>query len=124
MLDKLTAAVLAAVNARTDGSYQVLEEGELLSALPTRLGTDPTGLSNALRYLSERGYIDVKYSDKGTYCICSLPKGRSYEETSGAERRSDKKSFRNRLLLTFLGSMLGAFAGGLLAGLLIIFTLV
>lgn len=123
MLDKLTAAVLAAVNARTDGSYKVLEEGDILSALPDRFGTDPTGLSNALRYLSERGYIDIKYSDKGTYCVCSLPKGRSYEETSGAERRSDKKSFRGRLLLTFFGSMLGAFVGGVLAGMLIFFTL-
>ena len=123
MLDKLTAAVLAAVNARTDGSYKVLEEGDILSALPDRFGTDPTGLSNALRYLSERGYIDIKYSDKGTYCVCSLPKGRSYEETSGAERRSDKKSFRGRLLLTFFGSMLCAFVGGVLAGLLIFFTL-
>lgn len=121
MLDKQTAAVLAAVNARTDGSYKVVEEGELLCALPARLKTDATGLANALRYLSERGYVDVKYSDKGTYCICSLPKGRSYEESAGAERRGDRKRSKSRFLLFFFGAMAGAFAGSLLAGVLMYF---
>ena len=99
----------------------VVEEGELLCALPARLKTDATGLANALRYLSERGYVDVKYSDKGTYCICSLPKGRSYEESAGAERRGDKKRSKSRFLLFFFGAMAGAFAGSLLAGVLMYF---
>lgn len=121
MLDKQTAAVLAAVNARTDGAYKVVEEGELLCALPARLKTDATGLANALRYLSERGYVDVKYSDKGTYCICSLPKGRSYEESEGAERRGERRYSRSRFFLVLFGALAGAFAGSFLAGVLLHF---
>ena len=85
MLDGLTASVLGAVNAASDGSYKVLEAGELLGALPAEEKTDEAGLENALRYLSERGYIDLRYSDGGTFCLCSLPKGRSYAETLRAE---------------------------------------
>ena len=107
MLDKLTASVLAAVNAQTDGSYKVLEEGEILAALPPRIHTDGEGLANALRYLSERGYIDIRYSDKGTYCVCSLPKGRTYAETSAAEKGEKKVKGR------FWAIFFGAFAGGL-----------
>ncbi len=118
MLDKLTASVLAAVNAQTDGSYKVLEEGEILAALPPRIHTDGEGLANALRYLSERGYIDIRYSDKGTYCVCSLPKGRTYDEAAGAEKHRGKRTFRNQMLLTFFAALLGAFAGGCLAGVL------
>ena len=54
MLDKLTAAVLDAVNAGTEGSYKVMEAGELLSALEGREKTDEAGLANALKYLGER----------------------------------------------------------------------
>ena len=69
MLDKLTASVLAAVNAETDGTYKVLEEEELLAELPPRVKTDAAGLANALRYLSERGDIDGRDSEKGTECV-------------------------------------------------------
>lgn len=92
MLDGLTASVLGAVNAASDGSYKVLEAGELLGALPAEEKTDEAGLENALRYLSERGYIDLRYSDGGTFCLCSLPKGRSYAETLRAEQSAAKPS--------------------------------
>lgn len=101
MLDKLTASVLAAVNSETDGAYKVLEESEIMAEIPPRLKTDSAGLANAMRYLSERGYIDIRYSEKGTYCVCSLPKGRTYDETAGAERYRGKRTFRNQMLLTF-----------------------
>ena len=116
MLDKLTASVLAAVNSETDGAYKVLEESEIMAEIPPRLKTDSAGLANAMRYLSERGYIDIRYSEKGTYCVCSLPKGRTYDETAGAERYRGKRTFRNQMLLTFFGALAVAFVGGCLAG--------
>lgn len=117
MLDGLTASVLGAVNAASDGSYKVLEAGELLGALPAEEKTDEAGLENALRYLSERGYIDLRYSDGGTFCLCSLPKGRSYAETLRAEQSAAKPSAapRGRWLSAFLGAFAGGFAGALAA---------
>lgn len=123
MLDKLTASVLAAVNSETDGTYKVLEESEIMANIPSRLKTDSAGVANAMWYLSERGYIDIRYSEKGTYCVCSLPKGRTYDETAGAERYRGKRTFRNQMLLTFFGALAGAFVGGCLAGLLFLLVL-
>lgn len=117
MLDGLTASVLGAVNAASDGSYKVLDAGELLGALPAEEKTDAAGLENALRYLSERGYIDLRYSDGGTFCLCSLPKGRSYAETLRAERCAAKPSAapRRGRLIVFFGAFAGGFAGALAA---------
>lgn len=121
MLDHLTAAVLEIVNAGSDGSYKVLETSDFLSALPDRLKTDEAGLDNSLRFLSERGYIDIRYSDKGTYCLCSLPKGRTYAESAAKEE--EKKKSRGGVLAVFFGALAGGFLGALAAGLLAAFYL-
>ena len=118
---KLTAAVLGIVNAETDGSYKVLDAAEISRALPARLQTNSDGVANALQYLSERGYIDIRYSDRDTFCVCSLPKGRTYAEGVSADRTRGKRTFKNQLLLTFFGAMSGAFVGGILAGILMTF---
>ena len=116
MLDHLTAAVLVIVNAGSDGSYKVLETSDFLSALPDRLKTDEAGLDNSLRFLSERGYIDVKYSDNGTYCLCSLPKGRMYAENTAAEAAEKKAKGKFFLLFAaaFVGALIGSFAACIL----------
>ena len=118
MLDKLTAAVLGTVNAASGGAYKVMETPELIESLPPKLKTDAAGVENALRYLSERGYIDIRYFDRGTCCVCSLPKGRTYEESAEAGRARAEKRGKLRWLPAFLGAFFGAFAGGSLASLL------
>ena len=118
MLDRLTQSVLDYVNAQTDGSYKVLEAADFLAAVPARVHTDEAGVENALRYLSERGYIDIRYSDRGTYCVCSLPKGRTYEESAEAGRARAEKRGKLRWLPAFFGAFFGALAGGSLAALL------
>ena len=120
MLDKLTAAVLGAVNAASGGAYKVMETDEFIAALPSDSKTDAAGVENALRYLSERGYIDIRYFDRGTCCVCSLPKGRTYEE-SAAEKHPAEKRGKLRWLPAFLGAFFGAFAGGALVSLLYFF---
>lgn len=118
MLDKLTAAVLDAVNAGTDGSYKVMDADDFSAALQ---GADANALDSALKYLAERGYIDIRYSNKGTYCLCSLPKGRTYSETVMQER-TEKKT-RGRFWAVFFGAFAGGFLGALAAGLLAAFLL-
>lgn len=119
MLDKMTSAVLDIVNAGTDGAYKVMETADLLALLPPRLNADETGLANALRFLSERGYIDIKYSDRGTYCLCSLPKGRTYAENAAAETAERKA--KGKFVLLFFGAFAGALAGSLIVGLVFLF---
>lgn len=113
MLDKLTKTVLDVVNAQTGGAYKVLESEDFLGALPAGLSADEEGIAAALGYLSERGYVDMKYSDRGTYCVRSLPKGRTYAE---AQAQSDEAPSAGRrrggFFPAFLGALLGALAGG------------
>ena len=121
MLDKLTAAVLGVVNEGSDGSYKVMDISDFLSALPGKLGADEAGVESAIKYLSERAYIDVRYSDKGTYCLSSLPKGRTYAETAAEEEAKRKK--RGGFFALFFGALAGAFIGALAAGFILPFFL-
>ena len=118
MLDKLTAAVLEIVNEGSGGAYKVMDADDFLPALKES-GKDGAGLESALRYLGERGYIDIRYAVKGTYCLCSLPKGRTYAETAAAER-AEKKT-KGKFLAFFFGAFAGGFLGALAAGLLAAF---
>lgn len=113
MLDKITSAVLEIVNAGTEGSYKVMETADFLALLPAKRKTDEQGLANALKFLGERGYIDVKYSDNGTYCLCSLPKGRMYAENTAAE--AAEKKAKGKFFLLFAAAFVGALIGSLAA---------
>ena len=65
--------------------------------------------------------IDIRYADKGTYCLCSLPKGRTYAETY-AEEKSVRKE-KGKFWAVFFGAFSGGLAGSLIAGLLAAFLL-
>ena len=123
MLDRLTQSVLDYVNAQTDGSYKVLEAADFLAAVPARVHTDEAGVENALRYLSERGYIDIRYSDRGTYCVCSLPKGRTYAERAAVDETKGRQASRRSFLYGFFGGLAGGLIGALAAGLILAFFL-
>lgn len=122
-MDKLTSSILAIVNSQTGGAYKVMEAKDFIDALPEKSKTDETGVSNALQYLSERGFVDIRYSDRDTYCVCSLPKGRTFEESSGAEKTRGRRGVRGQWLGAFFGALAGAFAGSFLAGLLFLMLL-
>lgn len=112
MLDKRTAAVLRAVTAEGEG-YRVMDAGELAGALPERLKADGRTVDADLRRLAAEGYISVKYSEAGTYCVAPLPKG--------MEAAKEEARTRARLRLrvsAFWLPFAGAFAGGALAALL------
>ena len=71
-----------------------------------------------LDYLSENGYINIKYSGGGMYCICPLPLGRGY-----CEQEADKKSecilqLKYFMSAAFFGSFAGAVLGALVFALI------
>lgn len=119
MLDKLTQSVLDKINTDSDGSYKVMDSSDFLSALPSGMTADENGVSNAIKYLSDRGYVDLKYSDNGTYCVCSMPKGRQYSENAPIALSENPKRGRTYFAIAFAGGFLGALAGGAVIALII-----
>ncbi len=120
MLDRLSSAVLCVVDSETGGAYKVLDEEDILTALPGNWGADGTDIQHALRILCEYGYIDLRFSDAGTYCVRSLPKGREYRERERADRIREKRELRLRLLAVFFGALVGALLGCLPALLFVV----
>ncbi|HIU59662.1 MAG TPA: hypothetical protein IAC57_06125, partial [Candidatus Scatosoma pullistercoris] len=73
-------------------------------------GVTSESLAQMLGYLSENGYINIKYSGSGMYCVCPLPLGRSY-----CEREAEKKDECAVQVRYFVGAaFFGAFAGAVL----------
>lgn len=119
MLDKRSSALLFKINTICSaGSYQIVEEGELLSCFPAKFGMGAEGLQRILSYLEERGFIEIKYADGGVYCISPLPDGRLYFENVLSERSEGARKKRNLFVLTVIGAFLGSFMGAAIACLL------
>lgn len=114
MLDRRTSALLQTINDFcASGTYKVFSEEDFLSAFPEGWGVNAESLSQMLVYLSENGYINIKYSGGGMYCVCPLPLGRSY-----CEREAEKKDESSVQLRYFMAAaFFGSFAGGVLAAL-------
>ncbi len=115
MLDERTAAVLAAVNAATEGKYKVLDAEDLSPAVAEE-GRDT--LEESLKVLAEEGYIETRYAERGTYCLRSLPKGLAYVPALPEREMAPVRREKGNVLPAFLGALAGAFAGGCLAGVL------
>lgn len=111
MLDKRTERILDIINNKCeDGAYKVLESQDIIAALDGPAQVDTDSLSDIIDYLCEREYVRCKYSDKGTYCIAPLPRGRMYYEKKEEQQRS-RTSYRRLVVLAFLGSLLGGALG-------------
>ena len=63
MLDKRTSALLQTINDFcSSGTYKIFSEEDFLAAFPERWGVTAESLCQMLDYLSENGYINIKYS--------------------------------------------------------------
>ena len=115
MLDAKTTAVLAHLNALcVGGGYKIIEEKEVLSALPKEQEIESVTFREIMRFLTEREWISVKYEGEGQYCLAVLPKGRTVLETQGASIREGKMfSTKSPFTGALLGALLGAFLGAI-----------
>lgn len=119
MLDERTAALLNHINTLcADGTYQIVEQEELLSCFSAKIGMDEESLAKTVSYLQENGYLDVKYAQDGTYCLCPLPEGRMYVERARAAKSDVSRRRRDIVLMTAIGAFIGAFVGSLTAWLI------
>ena len=90
MLDRRTSALLQTINDFcASGTYKVFSSEDFLASFPEKWGVTSESLAQMLGYLSENGYINIKYSGSGMYCVCPLPLGRSYCERVCGRRAGD-----------------------------------
>jgi hypothetical protein len=119
MLDKRTSSVLACINELCEeGTYKVIEAEELIKSLPVKFMTEEDGLKQMIKYLKEREYINIKYSDDKVYCLCPLPKGRLYFEQENSEKSDSSKKFKEFLWTAFFGAMAGSIIGAVITAII------
>lgn len=117
MLDRRTEILLRRIDELcADGSYHIIEAEELTCALPAADSLSDEALRDILKYLCEHDYVNIKYCDGVTYCVCPLPAGRIYLERA-AQRR---KEYSVKYIYPFVPSFLGAIVGAFIAALIII----
>ena len=115
MLDKRTSALLQSINDFcSSGTYKIFSEEDFLSAFPEKWGVTAEALAQMLDYLSENGYINVKYSGGGMYCICPLPLGRGYCELEAEIRSECVLQLKYFMSAAFFGSFAGSVLGVLI----------
>lgn len=111
MLDKNTNTVLMLLSKQAGDGYIVLEKQPLLDALPKKIGLNMQSFCSIVSFLKEQGYVDVKYQDKDTICLCTTTKARNYfdgrKETSGTKLAN--KQFVSLLLCVGACAFVGAF---------------
>ena len=110
MLDEKSTAMLSAINELCPGGgFKIVEEQELARAFP-----DGGDVARTLAYLEEKRLIELRYADEGTYCVRTMPAGRSYAERSLREKEEQEKSRREGFFVSFFGAFLGGAAAALL----------
>ena len=119
MLDERTSLLLSAVNECCgNGSYKIIEGGDLLARFPKTMGVDEAGLKAMLDYLEDHKYIEVGYAEEGEYCVRPMPEGRLYFERMKSEKRERILRRIEAFLLALCGGFAGGFFGALIASLL------
>jgi len=120
MLDRRTGIILKRIDSLcADGNYHIIEADELTCALPSGEVFGKEALKDILVYLAEHDYVNIKYCDGKTYCVCPLPAGRIYLER--AEQR--RKEYSMKYIYPFFPSFFGALVGAFVAALAIILLL-
>lgn len=115
MLDKKTLATLKVLcNICENGGYKVIEFNNLINKIPAKFKPTKEGLDQNLEYLKSGQYIDIKYAENDTYCLCVLPKSLAILEDKTLENKTISRA-NKMLILTMFTSGVMAFLGAFLA---------
>ena len=115
MLDEKSTAILSAINELCPGGgFEIVEEQELVRAVPEGKGD----VARILAFLEEKRLIELRYADEGTYCVRTMPAGRTFAERSERERLARVRGRREVLYAAAAGGFLGGLAAGLIVLLL------
>lgn len=115
MLDKKTLITLKVLNLICeDDVYKVVDYDGLMSHFPKKVKCDKSKLEDVLNYLKAGQYIDIKYSQDDTYCLCVMPKGKMFLEDTDSDIKTMSR-FTKLLFACSITSGIMAFLGAFLA---------
>ena len=113
MLDIKSKLVLKILNKECpNGSFKVVDSGDIISSMPNKYKVDTEGLKHILIYLERQDCISIKYDDENIYCLAVLPYGYELCENDKQKKKSPKKKislcflFLIIFILTFIASLL------------------
>ena len=112
MLDKLCKKILKILTELCgDNSYSIIEIVEIVSHMSGKI--DGEVLTKYIKYLSDNGYIDVKYIDDKQVCMAIMPKAKSIDEESVNNKKTNNKYIRMAFFMS-LASLISGFIGAFL----------
>jgi hypothetical protein len=112
MLDESTSALLKCVNDGCEvGAYKIFTLEDFCLALDSPL--EEKSVEEVLSRLQTDGYLFVKYSGGGMYCVGLSPLGADYF----AEEKTEKEILpsKERETEAFFGGFLGGVTGGVIS---------
>ena len=118
-MNAINKAVLSKINSLAPkGRYIILSEEEISDALEEQ--TDGESISKACKELYKEGYIDLKYSGGGMFCVAPLKD----IEPEPVEPEIIKESESPTVVKTgtaaaFFAALIGGAAGSLIASLIL-----
>ena len=115
MLDKNQSKVLKVLNLICeDNVYKVIDYDTFLSYFPRKFTLSFNEVDQIMKYLQNSKYIDIKYSDNNTWCLCLLTNGKIVVE-DGDKENIILSRYRKFMLWTMLSSGVMSFIGAALA---------
>ena len=119
MLDKRTVKLLKNLaHICEDGTFKVIDIPDMAKVISKKADADT--IRPILKFLADDALIDIKYSDENKYCLSVLPKGRVFVETQDSNK-IDVTLSRRMIAAAIAGSFFAAFAGALLANIILKF---
>lgn len=119
-MNTINRNILAKINSLAPiGRYIILSEEDISEALATE--TDGDGILKSIKELSDGGYIDLKYSGGGMFCVAPLkdiePEPEPQEEIAEAER--GVTVIRTGTAAAFFAALFGGAVGSIIASLIL-----
>lgn len=109
MLDNRSIAVLNSLNNLSQiNSYKVVTIEEILDNIKKNYQFDQNDIKQSMEFLDKQGFINIKFSDKNTYCYCLLPKTKFILEETKEKSSNGKSNNFYSLLLIMLASFIGS----------------
>ena len=119
-MNTLNADILSKINSFAQkGRYIILSEEDICEALDSEV--DGESISKACRELSDDGYIDLKYSGGGMFCLAPLkdfePEPEPQTETV-EENEREVTVVKTGTAAAFFAALIGGAAGSIIASLI------
>lgn len=104
-----------------NGSYKIVDAGDIISAMPNKYKVDSEGLKHILIYLERQDCITIKYDDENVYCLAVLPYGYEICENFQSKNAAEKNKFpaAQFFVIIFLICLLASFISSILAKLIV-----